>query len=192
MSDIARQQWLRDVADSLAPEFAAHGKPLPSNIRLTVGFPSRGGTRQRIPRVIGEIHDASRSDDNHFEIFISPVNADSVTVAAVLAHELVHAAVGIAEGHGAEFGALARAIGLQGKLTATTASPAFEAKIRGWTAAIGEYPHAALNVSGITKQSTRLLKFVCPDCGATIRASLKAFQQGQFKCGIHDKTLIRA
>ena len=82
MSDIQRQQWLRDVADSLAPEFAAHGKPLPANIRLTVGFPSRGGTRQRIPRVIGEIHDASRSDDGHFEIFISPVNADSVTVAA--------------------------------------------------------------------------------------------------------------
>jgi len=192
MSDIQRQQWLRDIADSLAPEFAAHGKPLPTNIRLTVGFPSTGGTRQRTPRVVGEIHDSSRSDDNHFEIFISPVNADSVTVAAVLAHELVHAAVGISHGHDAEFGALARAIGLGGKLTETVASPAFESKIRGWTAAIGDYPHATLNVTGIIKQSTRLLKFVCPDCGATIRASDKAFKQGQFKCGVHNKTLVRA
>jgi hypothetical protein len=191
MSDIARQQWLRDIADSLAPEFAAHGKPLPQNIRLTVGFPSTGGTRQRTPRVVGEIHDASRSDDNHFEIFISPVNADSVTVAAVLAHELVHAAVGIHNGHNADFGALARAIGLDGKLTATVASPAFEQKIRNWTAAIGEYPHATLNVTGITKQTTRLIKYVCPVCHATIRASQTAFNAGLFKCGVHDVTLVR-
>ena len=121
MSDIARQNWLRSIADNLAPEFASLGVPLPA-FRVTCGFPSGGGTRQRTPRVIGETHDKSHSADGHYEIFISPVNADSVTVAAVLAHELVHAAVGIPEGHGAEFGRVARAIGLDGRLTATVAS----------------------------------------------------------------------
>jgi hypothetical protein len=191
MSDIARQNWLRSIADNLAPEFASLGVPLPA-FRVTCGFPSTGGTRLRRSRVIGEIHDSSRSADGHCEIFISPVNADSVTVAAVLAHELVHAAVGISQGHNREFGRVARSIGLQGPLTATEAAPAFESKIRRWVTIEGEYPHAALNVSGREKQSTRLLKYVCPECGATGRFSALAFKKGQFKCGVHDKTLVPA
>lgn len=189
MSDIARQNWLRSIADNLAPEFDALGVALPA-FRVTCGFPSGGGTRLRSPRVIGEIHDKANSADGHYEIFISPVNADSVTVAAVLAHELVHAAVGIPAGHGAEFGRVARAIGLQGKLTATTASPAFEAKIKRWVAIEGDYPHAALDVSGKTKQTTRLRKLSCPKCGAVARASLAAATAARFKCGVCDVHLI--
>ena len=191
MSDIARQNWLRSIADNLAPEFQSLGVPLPA-FRVTCGFPSGGGTRLRTPRVVGEIHDKSRSADGHYEIFISPVNADSVTVAAVLAHELVHAAVGIPEGHGKEFGRVSRAIGLQGKLTATVASPAFESKIRRWVAIEGEYPHAALDVTGKTKQTTRLLKLVCPVCDVTCRSSAAAFKQGRFKCGVDDVALVLA
>jgi len=184
MSDIARQNWLRSIADNLAPEFDALGVPLPA-FRVTCGFPS-SGARQRKKRVIGEIHDRSSSADGHYEIFISPVNADSVTVAAVLAHELVHAAVGIPEGHNREFGRVAREIGLQGKLTVPEASPAFEAKIKRWVAIEGDYPHAALDVSSRTKQTTRLRKLSCPKCGAVARASLAAATAARFKCGVCD------
>jgi hypothetical protein len=57
-----------------------------------------------------------------------------------MAHELVHAAVGIAAGHGKEFRRVAKGIDLAGSMTATTAGPAFEMAMHayiasGWTAA---------------------------------------------------------
>lgn len=191
MSNQNREQWLYAVTEHFSAQFTDLGYSLPP-LRVTCGFPSGGGTRLRTPRVVGEIHDRTRSADDHFEIFISPVNADSVTVAAVLVHELVHAAVGLNQKHNRVFGGVARKIGLQGKLTATTASPAFEGEIRDLVKDIGEYPHAALSVDGSTKQSTRLLKLVCPVCGVTCRASAKAIAAGKFKCGVDDVPLVVA
>jgi len=50
--------------------------------------------------------------------------------AAILGHELVHAAVAVAAGHRKEFRRIARGIGLIGHMTATTAGPEFEKALR--------------------------------------------------------------
>jgi hypothetical protein len=130
------------------------------------------------------------------EVFISPV-LDQVAgiqgVLVTLRHELVHAAG--RRGHGREFKALAVELGLAGPMTATVASPELLDFIN-WTLLpeLGRYPHGAITgraeilvpptESGDKpvilrpddwpkKQSTRLLKAECPECGYTIRLSKK-------------------
>jgi hypothetical protein len=66
-------------------------------------------------------------------------------VASILAHGLVHAAVGVEQGHGPAFGKVARAIGLDGKLTATVPGERFVAAVAPILAEVGPVPHAPLD-----------------------------------------------
>ena len=95
--------------------FARLDAPLPAQLSIAIGFTSRG----RRSRNIGECWDNQCSEDRHFEIFIRPDVGESkdlmpMQVAAILGHELVHAAVGVAAGHRKEFRRVARGIGLVG------------------------------------------------------------------------------
>jgi hypothetical protein len=104
-----REAWLNYVAQRMAPIFETLRAPLPAQLRIAIGFTSSG----RRSRNIGECWDNQCSEDRHFEIFIRPDLSQSkdlmpMQVAAVLGHELVHAAVGVAAGHGKEFRRVAR------------------------------------------------------------------------------------
>ena len=112
-----REAWLNYVAQCMAPMFEKLGAPLPAQLRIAIGFTSSG---QR-SRTIGECWDNQCSEDRHFEIFIRPDLGDSkdlmpMQVAEILGHELVHATVGVAAGHGKEFRRVARGIGLVGQM----------------------------------------------------------------------------
>lgn len=61
-------------------------------------------------------------------------------IAAILAHELVHAAVGIAAGHGKAFKRIAVGLGLVGPMRATTPGDAFLAAVAPILAAAGPCP----------------------------------------------------
>jgi hypothetical protein len=93
------------VAAGMAPLFEALESPPPlAHIRVAIGFTSAG----RKGKAIGECWDNRLSADGHFEIFIRPdlahaADAMPAQIAAILAHELVHAAVGIPAGHGKAF-----------------------------------------------------------------------------------------
>jgi len=115
-----REAWLNYVAQRMAPLFERLEAPLPAQLRIAIGFTSSG----RRSRHIGECWDSQCSADRHFEIFIRPDLSESkellpMHVAAILGHELVHAVVGVAAGHGKEFRRIARGIGLVGHMTAT-------------------------------------------------------------------------
>lgn len=168
-----RESWLGDLAEQLKPLFKAAGAPIPGNIRVTCGFPSHRPLNGSKRQAIGQCWSSSASRDQHFEIMISPVIDDPTVVAATLAHELTHAAVGLKHGHKGQFRKVALAIGLEGRMTATTAGDAFKRHLDGIVAAIGPYPHARLDAnaqsSGPKKQASRLLKCECADCGYTVR-----------------------
>src|SRR5215472_4571921 len=122
-----REAWLNYVAQRMAPLFERLEAPLPAQLRIAIGFTSSG----RRSRHIGECWDSQCSADRHFEIFIRPDLSESkellpMHVAAILGHELVHAVVGVAAGHGKEFRRIARGIGLVGHMTTTMAGPEFE------------------------------------------------------------------
>ncbi|CAJ5181520.1 SprT-like family [Burkholderia pseudomallei] len=195
-----RESWLNFVAKRMAPMFDELSAPLPDRIRIAIGFTSAG----RRGRRIGECWDNRCSEDGHFEIFIRPDLAESpdmmpMEVAAILGHELVHAAVGIPAGHGKNFRRVAKGIGLEGPMRSTTAGPRFRSALTPILAEAGPLPHGRLRSrvereesdDGETstapkKQSRRHIKCVCEQCGYTARTSRKWLDQaGAPHCPLH-------
>jgi hypothetical protein len=173
-----RESRLNAVAAGMAPLFEVLGAPLPGRVRVAIGFTSRG----RRGRAIGECWDNRLSGDGHFEIFIRPdlahaPDAMSTQIAAILAHELVHAAVGIQAGHGRLFKRVAQGLGLVGPMRATTPGEAFLVTVAPILVAAGPLPHARLDTDGMTtapkKQAVRMLKCECLACGYTVRTARK-------------------
>lgn len=180
-----REAWLNHVAQGMAPMFARLDAPLPAQLRIAIGFTSSG----RRSRNIGECWDNQCSEDRHFEIFIRPDLTESkdlmpMQIAAILGHELVHAAVGVVAGHRKEFRRVARGIGLVGPMTATSAGPEFEKAVRPILEEAGSLPHGRLQLmlgasshsSRRKKQYSRQVKCVCGNCGYTVHVSRKWFE----------------
>lgn len=176
-----REEWLNFVMDEVRPEFKALGATIPVKVRLSVGFCSTGDRGKRI----GECWSPIASSDKHAEIFIKPDQDDAMRVAGILVHELVHAAVGNEHGHKAPFKRVAVALGLEGKMTATTEGPKFKTIIAPILKKAGPLPHKRLNAmrSPRKKQTTRLLKVEC-GCGYNVRMSAKWFVTAAPLCGI--------
>lgn len=167
-----REEYLNAFIDAARPHFDAANAPLPSNIRVSIGFTSRGAKS----RAIAEIHSDTSSGDGHFEIFITPELLDVSRICDALTHELVHAAVGLKEGHGQHFRRVATSLGLTGKMTATVAGEAWYVWALPIIAELGEMPYAALTgefSSAGPKKKTYLAKLQCPVCDWTARVTAK-------------------
>jgi hypothetical protein len=174
-----REAWLNYIAGRMAPMFERLAAPLPAQLRIAIGFTSSG----RRSRQIGECWDNQCSEDRHFEIFIRPDLGECkdrlpMQVAAILGHELVHAAVGVAARHRKEFRRVAKGIGLVGPMTATTAGPEFERAMQPILEAAGPLRHGGLDVSaGISsharrkRQPSRQIKCSCTECGYMVRTT---------------------
>jgi len=147
VSAARREGWFNKATTMLSKDFAKAGLELNPQIRCTCGWPSKGGTK-KTGRVIGEVWDARHSADGTWEIFITPTVADPVAMLAILLHELCHISAGVGMGHGAEFKAIATALGLTGKMTATKPSDDLVITLTGYAEKLGEYPGAALTLFG--------------------------------------------
>lgn len=163
-----REAWLQQAIKILKEGvFKRHRVP---KVKVSVGFPQggRGGKR------IGEHWVPEASDDKVGSIFISPILDDAVRVLDVLVHELVHASVGNKAGHGPKFKKVALAVGLAGQMRSTEAGPELKVKLQDVLKDLGAYPHAKLNLTkGPTKkQSTRMVKMECMECGYIVRGAL--------------------
>jgi len=178
-----REEWLNHAIQLLRPHFTTKGYPLPANIRVSCGLPSTGALRTK-KRTLGEVWEAKASKDEHHEIFISPVTDRPINVLSILAHELVHIAVGLKAGHRGKFPICAHAVGLIGPWTATKASNEFIDRLNDILPTLGKYPHAEFR--GMTnrkkKQGTRLLKVFCTTCLYTMRITQSWIITGIPKC----------
>jgi hypothetical protein len=169
---MARENWLNAFIFESASRFAELGTPLPEKVRASIGFTSKGNRARRI----GECWTDAASKDGTFEIFIHPVVESDARIADVLTHELVHAAVGLAAGHGPAFRKLAVALGLTGPMTATTAGPDWYAWAGPLLAKLGPFPGAPLAPAGAAStgpkaQRNRHVKLACLNCGWHCRTS---------------------
>jgi len=161
-----RETWLARATDYLRPMFEDQGYQIPSDVRVTCGFPSSMALRSKNGRrAIGMCWSRGCSDANINEIAISPClsgETDSLQVLATLVHELVHAVDDCKNDHGPAFKRIALAVGLEGKMTATHASTGLNAHLQKFIDAEGFFPHAALDVAKThKKQSTRMIKARC-------------------------------
>jgi hypothetical protein len=151
-----RESWLHAAIRALTPLYEAQGFRVPQNIRVAIGWTSTG----RNSKAIGECWAGTVSKDGHFEIFLKVTLEDSFAMLEVLAHELIHAIVGLEEKHGGKFKELATAIGLEGKMTTTKAGPNLASILKRIAEDLGPLPHAPITLmsNGKKKQTTRLIK----------------------------------
>jgi hypothetical protein len=193
-----RESWLKDVADRLRPVFAELAASLPARLRIAIGFPSTG----RRAKATGECWDSSASSDGTFEILVRPDLAETegalaMPVAAALARELIHAAVGLQAGKGPRYRKVALGLGLLGPMRATIPGPAFLALMTPILDDAGPLPHARLHTERQSradgddvddtpvpvstrprKQSSRHVRCVfCPTCGYVVRTARKWIDQ---------------
>jgi hypothetical protein len=180
---VNREQWLNELMFKLAPALDEQLKGATATMdtwRVSVGWPGGGNKRTRI----GECWGHTASKDGRTEMFISPILDDPYKVAEVLLHEMCHAVMGMEEGHGKSFARLARGVGLTGPVRSTVAGPELIAKIGAMLREMPDYPHAAMapGEGGMKKQSTRLIKANCRDCGYTIRLTAKWISVGLPTC----------
>ncbi|WOH61958.1 transcription elongation protein SprT [Bradyrhizobium sp. BWC-3-1] len=134
-----RETWLNQLAELMAPRFEEMGKPIPK-FRVAVGWTSAGKTS----KVGGECWHSNNSADNVFEILCAPIVDDSMEVAAILAHELSHAAAGFKHGHKGDFAKLMAALGLSRPFTSSIAGPRFKEWVQPFLDKLGNIPHARI------------------------------------------------
>jgi hypothetical protein len=177
-----RERWLNDMMVELNERvFKQAGYKLNlKKIKISCGFPVGRATAKN--KTIGQCFNDAVNGYN--EIFIHPCQETSVEVGAVLVHELVHAYDNCQNGHNHVFRKIALAVGLQGKMTATTHTEELKEVIETIVKDIGEYPHKKLDYTPRKKQSTRLIKIHCdiehPEYIA--RVSRKTLEMGLPTC----------
>ena len=187
-----REAWLTAALWGFIDQhFTMAGYDVPSNIRVTCGFPAKHALARKVQRV-GECWAATASMDGTFEISVSPVMADPLRVLGILVHEIVHATVGLEAGHRSAFSQAAAKVGLTSPWTSTGETDDLKVEMASWLKDLGSYPHAALlamvkgepvrlDIHGIPllprssnpPQSTRMLLLHCTDCGCKVRTTSK-------------------
>ena len=207
-----REEWLTRLINVLRSRFEQIGHPIPVQLRVTCGWPSKAALG-RHQRRVGECWSPKASADQTTEIFISPSLGEAIEAAKTLVHELVHA--GGARGHRRSFSRVAKAIGLRRPWTSTSASPELTERLNALISEIGPYPHAQLGrpmfpspespeeredlddienpkeleeteendlCGPARKDTTRMHKVVCASCGYTVRTSAKWIATGLPTC----------
>lgn len=178
-----REEWLGFVTQELRPAFKKAGFPIIAKVRFAIGFMGTGAKSKHI----GECWDTGASADKTAEIFIRPDQDQPKKVANILAHELIHVAVGNKEGHKGKFKICALALGFEGKMTCTLPGAKMQIEVMDPILKLaGPLPHKKLNVlrSGKKKQGTRLLKAECGTCGYVVRVTAKWLELGAPYCGV--------
>lgn len=177
-----REQWLELAVQRIAADiFQPHEIDVP-RVRVSIGWPSRGGTGTT-KRVIGQCWKGMVAEDGFHQIFLSPMLKNWQDILETLVHELIHAIDDCASGHKGAFAKMARQVGLEGKLTATHAGSDLRRQLARIVDAIGELDHSPLRPApNATKQTTRMLKVVCPDDDYTIRTTQKWLDVGYPSC----------
>jgi len=186
MKNLNREAWLEQAAKQVEGAILTPlGHSLPKH-RVSCSWPS-----SRPTKVIGQCWFPEASEGKITEIFISPKIADSNRVLDILLHELIHAVCGPDVGHKGLFKQLARECGLEGKLTSTNASDELLERFTPIVDELGHYPHASLDiaVSPVKKQTTRMIKAECPDCGYTGRFARKWIDLALPVCPIHKEEM---
>ncbi len=139
---VSRETWLLAAVEGRRPLFLAQGQGADRPVRVGCGFPSSRALA-KTGKHIGECWHHVCAADGASEIFISPLLNEPLRVLGVVAHELVHAYVGLEHGHKAPFKRVATGLGLEGKMTATTEGPRFIEATAALLAALGPYPQPA-------------------------------------------------
>lgn len=179
---MTREQWLEKAVKKLTPGFQKKcGVKVPQNIRVSVSYPLGRSPR----KVLGQCFDKRMSTGGFIEIVITPTVDDAVEIMGTLAHEMVHAIVGIKCGHKKEFSQCARRFGFLAPWTTTPTPRPLKLEFKRLLSTMPPFPHKKVLLDEKRKkQTTRMIKLHCEECGFICRASQTAIEISGFPtCG---------
>ena len=168
-----REQWLNAVAHKLdTVAFTPNGYPLPA-VKISCSWALGGKAKNK--KTLGQCFARSASGKGLNEIMIVPTVDDSFDIADTLAHELAHAVDDCHNGHKKGYKIICEAVGLDGssKYKYAKAGEKLTEQIKDILKEVGDYPHSAIDVSTVKKQTTRMVKVACTLCSFSYRTSRK-------------------
>jgi len=174
-----REQWLVALADQLRLRFDEAGYPLPSDVRVSCGWPKPGGGGMRHQVLLGTTWFSAA--DEVAQIFISPALVEPRAVGGTLVHELCHVASGRDAKHGPRFRAVGAALGLKPPWPSTTPGAALAQHLDELTGALGPYPHAELPEPP-SNRGVPSVKLTCRECNYIVRVAAAMLDNGQPFC----------
>lgn len=186
---VNREDWLQRAAVVLEEQlFKPVGLSVPRKTVYGVGPVNglRGAVSKN--KTLGICIPSGMSKTGNIEVVIDISVDDKRQAVETLIHEMLHATDDCKSGHKGHFAKHYKLIGLTGKATATTMTDASWQEIEPCLNRLGDYPHAAVDLSkGRKKQTTRQKKAVCDCCGKSLRESRKAYAEvidamGWYRC----------
>jgi hypothetical protein len=196
----AREEWLYKLMGALQPYFAEAGSPIPiDRIRIGVGFTSSGNRKNNAS--IGQCWIIGKDGpERQHEIIVRLDRDKTHDVAAILVHELCHAALPRETLHKAPFRKLLAKFGIQIDVRGAATCKDGEVSYDFTTfitdvfdeAELGEYPHRGVRFDFDDEKKTEKVKassippvrLECECCGVKVSMHRDFFiQAGPPLCG---------
>ena len=167
-TSIIRHNWVEQALSSFRSHFASCGYTIPDNVRVSIGF-TKGSTHG----TLGQCINKANSQDDHWELFISPIvgvsgdpekdRLSTINILETIAHEMIHATVGLGCGHRGDFAVCAAAVGFTRPWRYTPAGDKMLAVIEQIVRQQGLFPSGGIKLP--KKQGKSLVKCTCEGCG---------------------------
>lgn len=150
----------------------------PKTTRVSCSLQDGGFTKSRS---LAHCHYSHATGNKYDEIRMSvelggrKLKADSMRVADILLHEMVHTCAAF-HGHKGAFKHIAQGVGLTGKMTSTVATDELNDRIKAEVIdVLGKYPHAKVRLvpRGQRGRGSRLIKCICAECDFNFRTTRK-------------------
>jgi hypothetical protein len=199
-----REEWLEAAVILIGSDVVEPllGCTLTDKIKSSCSFATTGNKLKRKSEdgkfsgfTAGQVFPPSRENDGiNYQIMVSPLVDDPQQAVDVLSHEVCHVIDECMNGHKAPFTKIRKTIGLYGRKkdsdeyipngasTDTKAGPELEIILQKIVEELGPYPHSRLDTTGRKKQTTRMHKCQCSECGYTVRLSQKWLDVGTPIC----------
>ena len=186
-TEVKVSKWLQDALPELQKRVFGPAKlEIPKRLRLNVGMmPGKSGAKNR---TLGVCYKA-RVNNGVSLITLNIASPDAMETSErildILCHEIIHAIDDCENGHGPVFKKMAEAIGLQGPMRSTTATPELTKTLSKVVKSIGAFPEKPIKVAGLKRDKNRMLKLICEGtedvaCSHIIRASAQQIENIEF------------
>jgi hypothetical protein len=182
-----REEYLGAFISTFRQNLAGLGFTLPEAVRVSCGWPAKGGLSQSRKKLY-DVWPFETSKDGFIEIFISPLLSQPLDVLTTLTAALGPACVGLNDKEGLK--RYFKVVGLTGKPAEPAPSDELKHFLEARIEESGAFPGGAIDPAKILKDEadkkpgSRMLKAQCeaPDCGYVIRLAAKWLDRGLPVC----------
>lgn len=158
-----REQWLNDVGEHILYEILDPIEPLRGDLKVNYSVGPIPGKSLETD-IIGVCMPSSMSSDLINEIYVTPMIDDSLLVATVLVHELIHAMDDCKSQHRGWFVRIAKAAGLIAPYACAKAGPELTERLNDLIKVYGPIPHSKISYAGRKRQKGRNRRVWCESC----------------------------